>query len=529
MPLCEPIWVRLGRGALSRVACWRLGLCLVAFGACGGEEPAAPCPPAPEPQPGLPFIDATSALGVDTTHHLETDFCELPDSGAGPGVCLFDADGDGDLEIYLVDRAGHDNRLYQNDGGRFTDVTTMSGVALTAAQSMGCLAFDYDLDGDTDLYVTNLGPDVLLENQGGVFVDVTAAVGIDADGFSVTATAGDIDGDGDLDLFVGRLVDYDTCPDGCENSPAACEPVANLLFENRGGTFVEVAAERGIDDVAPTLAPLLFDFDDDGDLDLYVGNDIGLGWPDRLYINDGTGHFTDRAEDEGVHGPGTDTMGIDVGDYNGDGMLDMVVSDFELRPIRLFRCFDRDIPCSNDVVPEGLDYVKWSVGFEDFDNDADLDLFVTTGNVVPSTGDPSYLYFGDGRGGFDRHVPPDDTGVGRAQVSRGAAFGDLDNDGDVDIVIANAGDAPQILLNESAAGHWLKVALEDLHAGAMVTVTTDGGALTEQRMIGSGFAGSNDPRIHFGLGASCRAEVSVRYLDGTVMQKLATAGELVRF
>jgi hypothetical protein len=514
---------------LKRYVHWPVIGMLALLAACGGDDELAPCAPPPEPAVGPPFIDATSALGINADHHPETDFCELPDSGAGPGVCLLDVDDDGDLDIYFVDRAGFDNRMYQNDGATFSEMTAESGAALQSAQSMGCLAFDYDLDGDTDIYVTNLGPDVLLENNGGVFSDVTSDVGIAADGFSVSATAGDMDLDGDLDLFVGRVVKYETCPVGCELSPLDCEPAPNLLFENRGGSFVEVALERGIDDLAPTLAPLFFDFDVDGDLDLYVGNDIGLIYPDRLYINDGSGNFVDRAEEKSMHGPGTDTMGVDVGDYDGDGMLDMVVSDFDMRPIRLFRCFDTSLPCSNEVAPDGTNFVKWAVAFEDFDNDADLDLFVTTGDVVPSSGQRSYLYFGDGSGLLDEYIPPDDLGVGQERVSRGAAFGDLDNDGDVDVVIANAGDAHQVLLNQSGAGHWLYVELGADKAGAMVTVSSEHGTLKEQLVIGGSFASTNDRRMHFGLGDACRATVTVRHLDGSINSKQAVAGQTVSF
>lgn len=503
-----------------------IALLVLSVVGCTDDDSAVPCAPPPQPASGAPFVDRTSELGIDFEHHPETDLCELPDSGAGPGVCLIDFDGDGDLDIYFVDRAGFDNGMYQNDGGTFSQVD--AGASLTASDSMGCLPFDYDGDGDTDLYVTNLGADVLLDNDGGSFSDVTAAMGIDDDGFSVSATAGDIDQDGDLDLYVGRLVEYETCPDGCESAPTDCEPATNLLFENRGDRFVEVSSERGIDDLAPTLAPLFMDFDGDSDLDLYVGNDIGLLFPDRMYINDGSGHFVDRAQNFGIHGPGTDTMGVDVGDFDGDARFDMIVSDFNMRPIRLFRCFDPELPCSNEVTPDGTEYVKWAVAFEDFDNDRDVDVFVTSGDVVPSDGDPSYLYFNDGDATFTQHVPPDLTGVGQARVSRGAAFGDLDDDGDVDVVIANAGDSPQVLLNQASAGHWLKVHLPDAEAGARVSVSADNGTHIEQRLVGGSFASGNDPRIHFGLGQACRANVAVRFLGGASGSAAAEAGQTVR-
>ena len=248
---------------------------LLLLPACS-DDAAAPvvCQATPTP-PARPFVDATSALGISASHHFATDFCDLTDTIGGPGVCLLDFDGDGDLDIYFVDRAPFANQLYRNDGDLFTEVGASVGAALTS-DAMGCLAFDYDGDDDIDLFVTNNGRDELLRNDGGVFSEVGQEVGLLAEGFSISATAGDMDADGDLDLFVGRAVKLDTCPDMCDLFPLACEAESNLLWENKGGTFVEVAASRGIAHPAPTLTNLFVDFDEDGDLDLYVGNDMGV-------------------------------------------------------------------------------------------------------------------------------------------------------------------------------------------------------------------------------------------------------------
>ncbi len=491
---------------------WRL-LALLALSNCGdGAAAAVRCPPAPIPS-SQPFVDATAALGIVARHHFATDFCELTDTIGGPGVCLLDFDGDDDLDIYFVDRAPYANQLYRNDGDTFVEVGEEVGAALTS-DSMGCLAFDYDGDDDIDLLVTSNGRDELLRNDGGVFSEVGQSVGLTALGFSVSASAGDIDGDGDVDLFVGRAVRLTTCPDMCQLYPLACTAESNLLWENQGGHFVEVAQSRGIDHPAPTLSSLFVDFDDDGDLDLYVGNDMGIMFADRLYINDGGGYFVDKAYDFGLDGPGTDTMGVDVGDYDRDGIMDMLISDFSDRPLRLFHCFDRMSPCSNDVLPDSVAYVKWGAGFVDFDNDGDLDVFASTGDVAVLKGEPHYLYFNLGGGEFLKHVPGSSDAIASAQVSRGSAFGDLDNDGDVDIVIANAGEAHQVLINQAAAGHSLMVTLDSGAAGARVTVESDTGRLTEQMFIGGSYASSSDPRLHFGLGDSCRAQVKVRWPGG---------------
>jgi len=502
-----------------------IGLCWLGLSACS-SEPTAPCPAPPKPS-AEPFVDATETLGVEATHHFATDFCKLTDTIGGPGVCLFDFDGDSDLDIYFVDRSGHSNSLFRNDGARFEEVGKSAGVALEDQDSMGCLAFDYDSDGDLDLYVTANGPDQLLRNDDGVFQDVSAAVGLQADGFSISASAGDIDGDGDLDLFVGRAVKLATCPDECALFPIACDADSNLLFENRDGSFVDVSAARGLNAVEPTLATVMFDKDGDGDLDLYVGNDMGVYFPDRFYVNDGNGYFVDQAVPLGLDAPGTDTMGVDVGDYDQDGLTDLVITDFKHRPIRLFHCVDPELPCSNDVAPDGLDYVKWGVGFVDFDHDVDIDLMVATGDVAYLDGNPTHLYFNQG-GNFVEYHGGAGSPLSAKQVSRGLAFGDLDGDGDVDAVIANAGGSHQVLLNQTAAGHSLTVELDTLAAGARVTVSSEAGKITEHAVIGGSYAGSSDPQMHFGLGASCTCELTVRYLDGSVRSLSDVAAGRVR-
>ncbi len=488
------------------------------------EEPKLlpPCapPPAAPAAPEL-FVDETVSLGIDATHHFGTDFCELTDTVGGPGVCLLDYDGDGDIDIFFTDRAGFANRLFENRGPTFVGVSDAAGAGQEASDSMGCLAFDYDGDGDTDLYLANNGNDQLLENERGTFRDVTSAVGINAGGFSISATAGDVDGDGDLDLFVARIVKLDTCPDMCFAFPAACDAEPNLLFINDGGSFREETKARGIDHPAPSLATVFFDFDGDDDLDLYVGNDMGIVFPDYLYINDGTGNFVDRAELEGLNGPGTDTMGVDVGDIDLNGTTDLVISDFKDRPIRLYMCREPDFACSNDIAPGGAEYVKWTVGLEDFDNDRDLDLFVANGDVARDAAsglvaeNPNYLYFNQGAGDLIESVAAMRTSLASERNSRGAAFGDLDDDGDVDIVVTTAGGAHQVLINQGSGGYFLSVRLDSLASGARVTVAGSGGSITEHALVGGTYAGNNDPRMHFGLADDCRADVTVRYADGT--------------
>jgi enediyne biosynthesis protein E4 len=506
-------------------------ICAISLAGCGeAEEPVTPCAlPLPKADPVM-FTDATAALGIDVTHHFATDFCELTDTTGGPGVCVLDYDGDQDLDIYFVDRAPHSNHLYRNDGERFTDVTEATGAGDTG-DSMGCLAFDADGDADIDLYVSNVGPDRLLRNDEGVFTDATEELGIQEDGFSSSATAGDIDGDGDLDLVVGQLVDEESCPEMCFLLPLACPARRTLVFENRGAEFVETGMERGITAEEPTLATLLFDIDGDGDLDLYLGNDMGVLYSDRLYVNDGTGHFVDQADAFGLAAAGTDTMGVDVGDYDGDGVPDLITTDFKHKPTRLFHCFPAPLPCSFESLgAESLPSVDWGVGFVDFNHDGRLDVFTAGGDVYDPDriGDRNQVYF-NREGRFFEHLPAAGEALDDRQISRGAAFGDLDGDGDVDVVVANAGGTAQVLYNQSAAGHSLTVALDTRSAGARVTVTAGGRALTEQALIGGSYLGSSDPRIHFGLGEACTADVSVRWLDGSTRDFTeVTANQVLR-
>jgi hypothetical protein len=437
------------------------------------------------------------------------------------------------MDLYFADRAPYPNRLYRNEGGHFTDVTDESGAGLTD-DTHACLAFDYDGDGRVDLFVGTSGKDRLLRNEGGHFTDVTDAVGLVEEGFTTAATAGDIDGDGDLDLFVGHLVTPNTCPKPyCWPSPASCKPEKNALFLNEGGMFHDVAAERGITEEEPTLASLFFDADADGDLDLFVGNDIGLKFPDRLYRNDGKGFFSEVGAKAGLTMPGTSTMGVDVGDADGDGTLDVVVSDYKDSPIRLAVCKEVGAPCEMiGIDQESTASVKWSVALADFDQDRDLDIFAVAGaTVVPKgyVGDRHQLHWNDGTGVFTRYAPGDGDPLAETHLGRGAVFADMDGDLDLDVVIANADGTAQLLLNQAAGGYGLLVELDSLSAGAQVTVEGAGVRRTEQALIGGTYAGSSDPRIHFGLGGTCSVDVTVVWPGGaTKTLKDVATGQLVK-
>lgn len=496
---------------------------------CGSEEERPlTCDPPAAPTSPIVFVDRAAELEVDFAHEMQSDLCHITDTIGGPGTCLFDFDGDRDLDIFFPNRT-LPSALYRNDGGAFVDVAADVGVALPG-DALGCLAFDYDGDGDLDLYVSAIGPDVLYENRGGTFADVSAERGIVEDGFSTSATAGDIDGDGDLDLFVGRVVKLETCPDACYLFPINCMAERSLLFVNHGGTFVEEGTARGLGAEEPTLANLFFDFDRDGDLDLYVGNDMGVAFDDRLYLNDGTGHFVDRGKEKGFALPGSDTMGVDVGDVDQDSFTDLVTSDFEGRPTRLVRCFDDVLSCSVESLPaESTQGVRWSIGLEDFDLDGDLDLFQSAGHVFDPEreGALNQLFWNEG-GEFEAHTPDPLDALGGLAIHRGASFGDLDGDGDVDVVVGVNGGRPKLLYNQAARGHFVRVELDTRAAGATVAIRYPGGGTTEHAVVGGGYLGSSDAALTFGIGDACEAEVEVTWLGGERRVETARAGTTIR-
>jgi hypothetical protein len=240
-----------------------------------------------------------------------------------------------------------------------------------------------------------------LRNDGGQFTDVTAEVGLVMDGLTTSVTAADMDGDGDLDLAVGQYILPSTCPSGCLPNPAMCMYPRSLLYENQNGHFVEVGAERGITANDPTLTMLFYDFDGDGDADLFVGNDVGQTYPNRMYINDGTGHFQDMGMQVGLArdavGYGGDTMGVAVGDYDRDGILDLVATNFSGEPTVLFHCHADHVCVDSHLEGKDLDssipFMKWGVGMVDFNNDGWVDIFIANGDLMSPAPEPNLLYF----------------------------------------------------------------------------------------------------------------------------------------
>ena len=506
-------------------------LSLALLAACGGDEPA---PVVLRPVTSCraePFDDVAAALGVDFVHHPRTDYCEVTDV-VGPGACMIDYDRDGDEDLYFVDRAPHPNRLYRNDGARFTDVTDATGVG-DRGDGIGCLAFDHDRDGDEDLYLTNLDGDRLYRNDRGRFTDVTAAAGIRTEGFTTSSAAGDIDGDGDVDLFVGRFLEPATLPRMCSQMIEVATPHTSLLFVNEGGRFTEQAAARGITEREPTLAARFYDLDLDGDLDLYVGNDLGMFHPDRFYINDGSGHFVDRARAMGLataaNGDSGQTMGVDIADVDGDGSPELVSSNSSGYPELLYTC-DRALRCREVSREWGLEpsvqSFSWAVGLEDFDLDGDVDLFVANGSIYRPAAQPAQLYWNvDGR--FREYEPRAGEALDAALSSRSAVFGDLDGDGALDAVVTVIGGRPRVLRNRAGCGHWLSVRVTPRVAGTRVRVTAGGRTRERQVIFGGSYLGSGTASLHYGLGAATTATVEVRWPDGRTLRRDVPADRVV--
>jgi hypothetical protein len=521
---------------------------------------AGPAPPA-----RVHFTDVTAASGIafvnatGDPHHKDYIF-----EVKGGGVAALDYDGDGWVDLAFSRGSSLERwraatsrgpALYRNRGDfTFEDVTLRAGLT-RGGWGVGLSAADYDNDGRVDLYLTNLGPDALYRNNGdGTFADVTEMAGIRAPGWSSSAAFGDFDGDGDLDLYVAGYLEVgpDKLPEGRGGGtcayigvPVLCGPrglpgAGDHYFRNDGdGTFTERSEASGAFDRERYfgLGVVAGDLDDDRDLDIYVANDAT---PNYLFVNRGDGTFDERGVPSGVafSGDGNEqaSMGVDAGDYDNDGRLDLYAAHFASDYGTLYRNLGgmlfEDATARGRIREPGWAFVKWGTAFLDLDHDGWKDIVHANGHVYPhlrtATGretyeQPALSVYLNGRDGTFRDVSgeagPD---CARRVLGRGAAFADLDNDGDLDVVVACLDGPPVVLRNDTAGGHWLVLRAVGRKSnrdgiGARITVRT--GALSQVREVKRtvGIYSASDPRAHFGLGDAAKADlVRVEWPSGKV-------------
>ncbi len=542
-------------------------LALVA--AASAAPPGAPAPP---PSGPLRFVDATEEAGLGSFRHVTGGTVPIVIyETVPPGAALFDADGDGDLDLYLV-QSGYrrvpppagapplTGKLYRNDGPgpqgvpRFTDVTAEAGVGSTA-YGVGALAADLDNDGDQDLYLTNDGPDTLYLNMGGgVFKDVTGIAGASDPMQSTGAAAADVDGNGYLDLYISSYVDYRKGPEFCtyEGVKSGCSDLEypglpNSLYLNLGPgpdgipRFREASVERGVADPEGRSFGVTFgDLDDDGDPDLYVSNDGGMN---RLYVNDGKGTFTDMTLLSGAgfseEGRGQASMGLDIADFDGDGRLDVYTTNFSLETDALYRN-EGNLQFSYHTALAGLAGptfmpLSWGLQFFDADLDGDLDLFIANGHTydVAAQINPresfeqlNSVYLNDGQGRFSDVSQAAGPGLSVKKSCRGAAFGDVDGDGDEDIYVACNGAPGTLLLNETPHRKNRALRLRLVGAGrsnrdavgARVTVEVAGRRLVREVKAGTSYLSSSDKQLVIGLGPDQPGALTVRWPSGDVQK-----------
>ncbi len=558
-------------------------LCLVAAALASASDAQNP----------IQLRDVTRETGITFVHTDGSSGQRYIVETVASGLAVFDYDNDGDADIYFLSGAklGKSadvgkaaspprNALWRNDGNwKFTDVTERSGLGDTS-YSVGVATADYDNDGDQDVYISNFGPNKLYRNNGdGTFADVTKKAGVEDGDKKIGAGVAflDIDHDGDLDLFAAHYVDF-----SYENhrgvrfsghpayaGPLDYRPTPFSLFRNNGdGTFADASADSGVGNYKGAgMGVICFDAELDGDTDIFVANDKT---GNSLLLNDGKGNFKENAGLAGLAydmaGRAQGSMGIECGDVDNDGLLDLFVTTYQQELATLFRnagkgMFD-DVTAQTRAGEGTLRYVKWGVGVVDFDHDGLRDLFVACGHLhdnvhlfdnttlyeapsivlrnmgrdaaPPPSANPRQHANADGAPtDRDRRSSLPPAAIRFVNVSaksgdgplikrsaRGAAFDDLDNDGDIDVVILNSRKGPTIMRNESVRGNWLQVRLAGTRGnrdgiGARVKLVSGDLTLVDEVHSGRGYQSDYGRRLHFGLGKREKIDrVEVRWPGG---------------
>jgi hypothetical protein len=505
----------------------------------------------------IQFKDVTRETGIQFVHIDGSSGQRYIVETVASGLATFDFDGDGLIDIFFLNGTPLPGSkppataprcaLYRNLGNwKFADVTEKAGVG-NGGYGLGVCVGDYDNDGDPDLYLNNFGPNVLFRNNGdGTFTDVTRTAGVgNGDKVGAGACFLDIDSDGDLDLYVANYINFTVAKHQTRLvnghpayvGPMVYGPVPHTLYRNNGdGTFTDISKESGIAAHAGTgMGMVCADFDDDGDTDIVVGNDA-MG--NFVWRNDGKGHFEEVGLMCGLafdmHGIGQGTMGVDCADYDNDGRLDFHMTSYQKQWAILYRNLGggnfTDATYTSGAGASTYHVVEWGNGLVDFDNDGDRDLFMACGHLqdnielwddTATYATRNILLENIGRGKFQDISARAGDGLAVNLSSRGAAFEDLDNDGDIDAVILNARREPTLLRNDSPAGnHWLGIRLKGTRSnrdgvGARIKVIAGDLTLVDEVHSGRGYQSHFGSHPHFGLGPRTRFDrIEVRWIGG---------------
>jgi len=509
------------------------------------------------PPEAIRFTDVTEQAGITFRHAASPEKKYLVESMSG-GVAAFDYDNDGYLDIYFVNSLSVDlmksggktrSALYHNNGDwTFTDVTDKAGVG-DVGWGMGAAVGDYNNDGFDDLYVTCLGSNHLFRNNGnGTFTDVTRTAGVDDTRWSTGAAFVDYDNDGRLDLFVANYVDYDlnnlpefgkdkTCQYkgiAVQCGPRGMRGAGDSLFHNNGdGTFTDVSKKAGVSDPNGYfgMGVICSDFDDDGWVDIYVADD---STPSLLYHNNRDGTFKEIGFVSGTalsaDGSEQGSMGVTVGDYDHDGRFDIFKTNFVDDYNTLYHNDGRnaftDVSYKADVAAVSMPYVGWGTKFFDYDNDGWVDLFVANGHVYPQLQhyrQRKLLHHNNRDGTFTEVAAQFGAPLMQERAGRGVAFADLDNDGDVDLVINDLDGPPQLLRNDGGnANNFVLIKTIGVKSnrdgiGAKVKVVSGDLTQIDEVRSGASYISHNDLRLHFGLEKRAKIDlIEIRWPSGVV-------------
>jgi len=543
------------------------------------EKKSVPSKPTSKPTGAVPiFRDIAAQAGLTVSHISSREKYYVVESMSG-GVGLFDCDNDGKLDIVMVNGSTVDRykqggdllvTLWHQDADlKFTDITEKAGLT-RRGWGMGVAVADFDNDGNLDLFVTGYGGNALYRNKGNcVFEDVTDKAGVRGGGFSTGAAWADYDRDGNVDLFVSRYVHFDIndlpafgSTKFCrfKGAPVQCGPwgmegETDLLYHNRGdGTFEEVSKKAGVDDPEKYygLGATWGDYDNDGWPDLFVADDAT---PNHLYHNNHDGTFADEALVGGIalngEGQALGSMGVTWGDYDHSGRLSMFVTEFADQPNTLYRNLGavgstqefEDVAMPSRLGQPSLPLVGWGTAFFDMDNDGWRDLFVANGHVYPQMdtvkgsaayAEPMLLHRNLGNGTFEEVSHAAGLADVPLQSRRGAAFGDIANNGNVDIVVLNVGEPPSLLLNTNKSPnhrvlfHLVGTKSNRAAIGARVTIHAGGMTQFDEVRGGGSYLSQSDLRLHFGLGSAAKIDsVEVRWPTGKTEIYKEVAGDKI--